>query len=48
MKSEKIITPANGYLMLLIFFIMLFGSIVVIILTEKFYKLEIQLLQLKI
>jgi regulator of protease activity HflC (stomatin/prohibitin superfamily) len=35
MKSEKIITPANGYLMLFIFFIMFFGSICAIFLTEN-------------
>ena len=33
MKQEKIITPANGYLMLLIFFIILIGSIIAIINT---------------
>lgn len=36
MKSEKIITPANGYLMLLIFFVTLFGSITAILFTEDF------------
>ena len=34
MKEEKIIVPANGYLMLLVFLILFFGGIVSIILTE--------------
>ena len=35
MKEEKIIVPANGYLMLLVFLILLFGPIVMIILTHN-------------
>ncbi|MDO5981690.1 SPFH domain-containing protein [Flavivirga spongiicola] len=35
MKEEKIITPANGYLILFIFFIMLIGGIAALIATEK-------------
>ncbi|MCC1484513.1 SPFH domain-containing protein [Winogradskyella immobilis] len=34
MKEEKIIVPANGYLMLLVFLILFFGGITSIILTE--------------
>jgi regulator of protease activity HflC (stomatin/prohibitin superfamily) len=34
MKEEKIIVPANGYLMLLAFLILFFGGIVAIILTQ--------------
>ncbi len=37
MNQEKIITPANGYLMLLIFLVTFFGSIVAIFLTEDIY-----------
>ncbi len=37
MKEEKIITLANGYLMLLIFTILIFGSIFGIIYTENMY-----------
>lgn len=33
MKQEKIITPANGYLMLFVFFILFFGSIIGIFIT---------------
>ncbi|SFD03088.1 SPFH domain-containing protein [Algibacter pectinivorans] len=33
MEQEKIITPANGYLMLFVFFIMFFGSIIGIFIT---------------
>jgi len=36
MKEEKIITPANGYLMLFVFLIMLIGSIITIIITGNF------------
>lgn len=36
MKQEKIISPANGYLMLFIFIIMFFGSITAIFITESF------------
>lgn len=35
MKEEKIIVPANGYLMLFVFLILLFGSISAIIATEN-------------
>ncbi|WP_299888663.1 SPFH domain-containing protein [uncultured Lacinutrix sp.] len=42
MKKEKIITPANGYLMLFIFFIMFFGSITALIITkQKLYIIPI-------
>lgn len=37
MKEEKIITPANGYLMLFLFLIMFIGGIAALILTENFY-----------
>ncbi len=37
MKEEKIITPANGYLMLFIFLATFIGSIVAIILTENLF-----------
>ncbi|WP_298343742.1 SPFH domain-containing protein [uncultured Algibacter sp.] len=37
MKEEKIITPANGYIMLFIFLIMFIGSIVAIIITENLF-----------
>lgn len=37
MKSEKIITPTNGYFMLIIFFVLFFGSIITMILTENFF-----------
>ncbi|GAA3613902.1 SPFH domain-containing protein [Flavivirga amylovorans] len=36
MKEEKIITPANGYLMLLTFLIMLIGGIFTLVITENF------------
>ncbi|OEK08871.1 hypothetical protein A8C32_00930 [Flavivirga aquatica] len=39
MKSEKVITPANGYLMLLIFLISLFGSIAIIVLTGNLFSI---------
>ena len=35
MKEEKIITPANGYLILFVFFIMLIGGIAALITTEN-------------
>lgn len=35
MKEEKIIVPANGYLMLLVFLILFFGSIATAILTQN-------------
>jgi regulator of protease activity HflC (stomatin/prohibitin superfamily) len=35
MKEEKVIIPANGYLMLLVFLILLFGPIVMVILTHN-------------
>jgi regulator of protease activity HflC (stomatin/prohibitin superfamily) len=35
MKEEKIIVPANGYFMLFVFFILLFGSIATIIALEN-------------
>ena len=35
MKEEKIIVPANGYLMLFIFFVLLFGSIAAMIILEN-------------
>ncbi|NMH86330.1 SPFH domain-containing protein [Flavivirga algicola] len=35
MKEEKNITPANGYLMLFVFFIMFFGGIAALIITES-------------
>ncbi|NNK40531.1 MAG: SPFH domain-containing protein, partial [Winogradskyella sp.] len=34
MKEEKIIVPTNGYLMLLVFFVMFFGSIAAIVALE--------------
>ncbi|MEP1487196.1 MAG: SPFH domain-containing protein [Algibacter sp.] len=37
MKSEKIITPANGYLILMIFFILLFTSIAAMASTSAFF-----------
>ncbi|MEP5340322.1 MAG: SPFH domain-containing protein [Algibacter sp.] len=37
MKSEKIITPANGYLILIIFFILLFTSIAAMASTSAFF-----------
>lgn len=37
MKEEKIITPANGYLMLLIFFVLFLGGIVALIVTKSFF-----------
>ena len=37
MKQEKIITPANGYLMLFVFLILFFGSIAAILKTESPY-----------
>lgn len=37
MNQEKKITPANGYLMLLIFLVIFFGSITAICLTEDLY-----------
>ncbi|WP_136480595.1 SPFH domain-containing protein [Cognatitamlana onchidii] len=36
MKEEKIITPANGYLMLFVFFLLFVGSIAALIVTENF------------
>ncbi|GAA3621489.1 SPFH domain-containing protein [Flavivirga jejuensis] len=39
MKSEKIITPTDGYSMLFIFFITLFGSITIVILTGSLFFL---------
>ncbi|TGV04445.1 SPFH domain-containing protein [Flavivirga rizhaonensis] len=36
MKEEKIITPANGYLMLSVVLIMFFGSIITLIITKNF------------
>ncbi|MCF7568984.1 SPFH domain-containing protein [Sabulilitoribacter arenilitoris] len=36
MKEEKIITPANGYFMLFIFFVLFFGGIVTMIFTKNF------------
>ncbi len=35
MKEEKIIKPANGYLMLFVFLVLFFGSIAVAIITEN-------------
>lgn len=37
MEQEKIITPANGYLMLFIFILMFFGSITTIFITKSFF-----------
>ncbi|MFL1012206.1 SPFH domain-containing protein [Flavisericum labens] len=48
MKAEKIITPANGYLMLLIFFVMLIGGIVAINITENFFFIIVILLAVTI
>ncbi len=36
MKEEKIVTPANGYIMLLVFFIISIGSIATSIITKNF------------
>lgn len=36
MKEEKIITPADGYLMLFVFLIMFIGSIIILIITKIF------------
>ncbi|WP_303317404.1 SPFH domain-containing protein [Flavivirga abyssicola] len=36
MKEEKIIAPANGYLMLFVFLIMFIGSIITLIITKNF------------
>ena len=46
MKEEKIIVPANGYLMLLVFFVLFIGSIVLISVFKLFWLVVVTILSL--